>query len=137
MADNEQVIPQDYGYTKGQSILIDAETTLQMIDFFGRIIRESPPTMFAPMQYANKTELQKNKEGEVMFVETDWENYSMEAFFASMASPKGGVLGMADIPFRALQFQRFLELNHLENIRIGASKKITDLQEQDALSKLS
>jgi hypothetical protein len=137
MQENEQVVPQDYGYTQGQQIMIDGYTTLQLMDFLGRIIRENPPTMFAPMQYAETTQIQKNDKGEVSFVETDWKDYNMDAFFASMASPKGGVMGIADIPFRALQFQRYLELNHLENIRIGAAKKLTDIEEQNALDKLS
>lgn len=131
----KEINPYDYSYNQEATWTIPAQAGLMIIDYMNQVIA-SQPTTGALMLYPKSSEEIKDAQGKVVDVNIQWEEHTMESFFATASQENGAIPFMTSISFKAEQIKQSLTLFHLENIKNGTAKKITDLKEQDALSKL-
>lgn len=134
--EKQQINPYDYSYEQDSNWIIPAHSGLMLIDFMNEVIA-SQPNLGALLVYPKTTEEIKDKEGKVIGVNIDWEDHNADSFFTTASQENGAVPFMTSLAFKAEQVKQSLGHIHLENIKRGVAKKITDLQEKDVLSKLS
>lgn len=134
--EKEQINPYDYTYEKDQVWMIDATACLMMIDFMNEVVA-SQPNMGALLVYPKKTDIVTDKDGKVIDVNVEWEEHNANSFFLSASKENGAVPFMTSLAYKAEQIKHALGLIHADNIKKNIAKKITELQEKDALSNIS
>jgi hypothetical protein len=133
---DKEIDPFDYGYTKDQVSMINSYSLLGVIDFCQKVI-DSQPTVAALLVYPEKTDIQKDEDGNTTLVDVEWKEHNASSFFSTASLKGGGVPIMTSLALMAEQIKHALGLIHIENIRIGAAKKSSEIKEQEALGKLS
>jgi len=131
----EEINSYDYGYEKDQVVMLNAIGLLAMIDLLNEVVA-TQPRLFSPLMYAEKTEEIKDDKGNVIAVNTDWKEHNPNSFFMSAVQENGAVPGLTPIAFKCEQMRFALESIHKQNIEKGIAKKITELEEKNALSNI-
>lgn len=126
----------EYGYTPEQEIQINAIAVLAMIDLLNEVV-ETQPRIFASMVYADKTEEVRDKDGNLIMVNTEWKEHTADSFFMTAVQESGAQPGMTQLALKCEQMKFALQSQHLKNIEAGIARKITDLQKEDVLSNIS
>lgn len=132
----EEINTYEYGYTQSQEVMLNAIGFLAMIDLLNEVMA-SQPHVFTPLVYADKTEEVKDEQGNLVLINSTWKEHNANSFHLSAVQEGGAIPGMTPLAFKCSQIVHALETIHRQNIEKGIATKITDLQEQDVLSKLS
>ena len=134
--EKQEINPYEYGYTQEQESLVNSIGILALIDLLTEVI-ETQPKVFASLVYADKTEEVRDDNGKLIMVNSEWKEHTPDSFFLSAAQANGGQPGMTALAMKCEQMKYALQSVHMKNIENGVAKKTTDLEKEDALSKLS
>ena len=136
MTEEKEINTYEYGYTQDQEISINAIAVLAMIDLLAEVTA-TQPNMFASLVYADKVDEVKDKDGNLIMVNTEWKEHTPDSFFMTAVQESGAQPGMTQLALKCEQMRFALSSVHMKNIKEGIAKKVTDLNKEDALSKLS
>lgn len=105
-----------HGYKKGQQVLIDAEFLIGVLSFCERVV-EQQPKVAAPLKYAKDVNIIRDDKGEVIRVDTQWEEFpSQKALALSSFSPESAVEIMTPLSLFSMQIQNAIYEYHSKNI---------------------
>lgn len=129
MKNTEQVNPYEYGYEADQVITLNAQAIISIMGFLEQII-EKEPSIAALRVYPKNVNEIKDKDGNLMKVETDWAEHTANSFFFTAAEDRGAVPIMTEIALKANQFLFALTKIHQDNINKGIAKKLGQVDEE-------
>ena len=136
MTEEKEINSYEYGYAPEQEILLNGIAVLAMIDLLSEVV-STQPNMFASLVYPSKTEEVTDKDGKLMMVNTEWKEHTPDSFFTTAVQEGGALPGMTALALKCEQLRYALNTVHLQNIKSGLAKKVTDLQKEDVLSNIS
>src|SRR6187402_3242297 len=114
---------EEYGYKKNQEIFVDAEFILGVLNFCQRV-QASQPKVAALMQYPKKVNEVRDKNGDLLRVDIEWEDHTAKSFANTAFTESGGVPIVPDLAMYAVQIQETLLKLHLDNINNGVAIKL-------------
>lgn len=120
------VDPFSYGYEQDQVTAINANSILNVMSFLEQVIA-TQPKMGALLQYPRKVDEVKDKDGNLIKVNVDWQDHTKDSFFYTAADINGAVPIMTDLSLKAHQLLYAYSQIHQSNINNKIAKKIEDL----------
>jgi hypothetical protein len=111
---------EQYGYKQNQEVLIDSEFLIGVLSFCQRVDAQQPQ-LAVPMQYPKQSlPITDRETGEIVRVDTDWEEYPSAKAFANTAFSQGGAIPvMTELGLFSFQIQQALFDYHRKNIENG------------------
>jgi hypothetical protein len=136
MIEEKEINTYEYGYNSDQEIQLNAIAVLAMIDLLSEVI-ETQPRIFASLVYAGNTDEVRDKDGNLVMVNTEWKEHTADSFFMTAVQESGAQPGMTQLALKCEQMRYALQSVHRKNIEQGVARKITELNKEDVLSNLA
>jgi len=108
---------EEYGYRPDQEILINAQFLIGVLSFCQRVDAQQPK-LAVPMQYPKQSlPITDRESGEIIRVDTEWEEYPSAKAFANTAfSEQGAIPVMTELGLFSFQIQQAILEYHTKNI---------------------
>ena len=121
----EELNPFEYQYKPNDVIELPGNALLNIMYFLEKVIADQP-RHFVPYSYASDVKIRKDKDDNIVSVQTDWQPYpSIETFLQTIENP---VVGATEITILAEQIFYKMSLIHQENIEKGIASKPAEFE---------